>query len=204
MKQLIITAVIMCIGLVSFPQTDTVPSITPFEDASIGLFKSKVIEVPNKSQKDLIVSFKNWASMAFVNLKEVLVSETENQLVLVYIVKTTTTVYIGKPKKNNLYTFDNSWYVRMITQFKDNKLKVSLYDDGSTPNHELGLGARAAYVRDYDKYLTGPKPKTFDELRQAEIGGTYQIRLFWENKVIGMIQQIETHFKTPETKLPDF
>ena len=118
----------MLMSLISYGQDEeVVPTIKKFEDVSTYLYTSKVIEFPNKSQKELNQQFKNWASTAFVNLKEVLVSETESQIVLVYIVEP-----IGYFKMLGMKTYyPFKHYVRMVGQFKDGKCKISMFDDGN-------------------------------------------------------------------------
>ena len=87
MKKIITILLLVSISLLGKSQeNDTIPDLLPYEDAAAGLFISKVVEVKDKSQKDLITQFKNWASTRFVNLKEVIVSETDNQIVLNYAV----------------------------------------------------------------------------------------------------------------------
>ena len=128
MKKLFLVLTMVFGALVSNAQDEEiVPTIKPFEDISTYLYTSKVIEVPNKTQKELNQQFKNWASTAFVNLKEVLVSETENQIVLVYIIQP-----IGYFKMMGLKTYyPFKHYVRMVAQFKDGKCKISMFDDGN-------------------------------------------------------------------------
>ena len=118
----------LLVSFVSYGQDEeVVPTIKKFEDITTYLYTSKVIEVPNKTQKELNQQFKNWASTAFVNLKEVLISETESQIVLVYIVEP-----IGYFKSLGMKTYyPLKHYVRMVGQFKDGKCKISMFDDGN-------------------------------------------------------------------------
>jgi hypothetical protein len=57
-------------------------------------------------------------------MKEVLVSETKEQLVFNYITES----FFIRSLGINTY---KSWYIRMVVQIKDNKIKISLYDDGN-------------------------------------------------------------------------
>lgn len=89
------------------------------------LIYSVVKDFDSLPQEFINNEVKNWASTNFVNMKEVLISETKDQLVFLYITKSS--FYIT--------TFGSkdycSWYIRMIVQTKDNKIKISLYDDGN-------------------------------------------------------------------------
>jgi hypothetical protein len=62
--------------------------------------------------------FKNWGGTNFVNLKEVIVSETEDQIVLNYI---TNDLYVKS--LGTIVTAE--WYVRLVAEFKEGKMRVS-------------------------------------------------------------------------------
>jgi hypothetical protein len=87
----------------------------------------------------------NWGSTHFVNLKEVLVGETEDQLVFNYI---TNDFYL---KTMGMVT-QVSWYVRMVTQVKDGRIRVQLYDDGNAykpGSYSGGVSTPAMQSRTY-------------------------------------------------------
>jgi hypothetical protein len=68
----------------------------------------------------LIERVKNWSGTKFVNPKEVLVNETNDQLVYNYI---QSLVF------NNGVSF--KWYVRLLVSVKDDKIRLQFYDDGN-------------------------------------------------------------------------
>lgn len=86
------------------------------------LIQSLEVET-NKTQKEVIQSVKNWAGENFVNMNEVLVSETENQLVFRYV--------------NNSYY--RSWYLKMIVKIENQKVKISVYDGGNVGYYDSML-----------------------------------------------------------------
>ena len=88
----------------------TVDSV--YQNVTEKLILEKVFTIDSTSKPELIKNTKNWGGQTFANLKEVLVSETEDQLVFNYI-------------ESNYY------YIRLIVKFKDGKVKVSFYDDGN-------------------------------------------------------------------------
>jgi hypothetical protein len=88
------------------------------------LIKSMIINVDSISRKELIQRLKNWGGVNFVNLKEVLVSETESQLVFNYIDKGLYYKFLGMVSTSN-------WYIRLVIQVKDGKLRLLFYDDGN-------------------------------------------------------------------------
>jgi hypothetical protein len=100
------------------------------------------------SQAELKTRVKNWASLSFVNLKEVLVSETDDQIVLNYISSAFYAKSLGAKATVN-------WYLRLLIQFKDGKIRCTYYDDGNVrmlaSQYSPGVSARALYLKDYFK-----------------------------------------------------
>lgn len=98
----------------------------------------KASEIKNK--------IKNWASLNFVNLKEVLLSETDDQIVLNYI---SSSLYV---KSLGIKT-SISWYIRLLIQFKDGRVKYTYFDDGNVQvpasQYSPGSRARAYRLKDY-------------------------------------------------------
>lgn len=193
MKQILL-CYFLSISFLSFSQeNDTVPEIKSYEDFNLGLFVSKVVEIPSKTQKELVVQFKNWASTSFVNLKEVTVSETESQIVLNYITKTNSyfkTLGMKTP-------LDRSWYVRMVVQFKDGKIRAQFFDDGNTfvagTYSQYGsvpaTQARTVFIKSFNK-----KPETFKELHKpANI--YYDLHAQWQNNIETMALNFEMGMK---------
>lgn len=124
LKTIITTTLLFFSGSISFAQENTKLHIDSFySNKSEHLIYSEIYEFDSLSQEDLNTKIKNWAGLHFVNMKEVLVSETKDQMVFCYLtedffMKTLTTTYY-------------SWYFRLSIQIKDNKIKVSIYDDGN-------------------------------------------------------------------------
>lgn len=108
------------------------------------------------SKNDLIKKVKHWGGTKFVNLKEVLVSETDDQLVFNYI---TNTFFIQNKVLGKVYKQPISWYLRLVIQFKDNRIRCIFYDDGNVsmpPSQNIpGRPARTIQFRDYFKEKDG-------------------------------------------------
>ena len=194
MKKLLVFSMVL-VSFVSYGQDEeVVPTIKKFEDITTYLYTSKVIEVPNKTQKELNQQFKNWASTAFVNLKEVLVSETENQIVLVYIVEP-----IGYFKMMGMKTYyPFKHYVRMVGQFKDGKCKVSMFDDGNV----FSYGGYAGNIKMPDTQartvhfigantIETPESKDLHRLKYY----MYSVICSWENKLDDTMVSCENGMK---------
>lgn len=183
------------VSFVSYGQDEeVVPTIKKFEDITTYLYTSKVIEVPNKTQKELNQQFKNWASTAFVNLKEVLVSETENQIVLVYIVEP-----IGYMKMLGMKTYyPFKHYVRMVGQFKDGKCKVSMFDDGNV----FSYGGYVGNIKQMDTparliHFTGANTIEVPELKDLHKMKYYMYGVIcdWESKLDATLLSCENGMK---------
>lgn len=180
-------------------QDNDVPELKTWEDINSKLYLSKVIEFEGKSQKDLIVLYKNWASVAFVNLKEVLVGETESQIVIRYILNTSANYKIMGMKGTS--GFD--WYVRLIGQFKDGKVKVSFFDEGNVPTPSTSVNGIIVPGSPSGSYYVCQqvnKPKDLNKVNSS----FYQYHLMWQNKVDDMITSIETQLKNPYKLKDDF
>lgn len=180
-------------------QDNEVPELKTWEDINSKLYLSKVIEFEGKSQKDLIVLYKNWASVAFVNLKEVLVGETESQIVIRYILNTSANYKIMGMKGTS--GFD--WYVRLIAQFKEGKVKVSFYDEGNVPTSSTSINGIIVPGSPSGSYYVCQqvnKPKDLNKVNSS----FYQYHLMWQNKVEAMVLAIETQLKNPYKLKDDF
>ena len=119
---------------------------------------NKILEFPGKTKTDIRNGFKNWASTNFVNLKEIMVSETEDQIVLNYITKQMYVKALGSISPL-------SWYVRVVTEFKDGKMRVKFIDDGNSfwvgDRYAPSTPARTIFLNQYFK--EGEPIKRFKE-----------------------------------------
>ena len=97
-----------------------------YQNKSEYLILSKIIYLKDSiGQNNIINKIKNWSGIAFVNPKEVLVSETNDQLVFEYISKS----FFMKGlfgEHNNI-----SWYLRLVIQVKGDRVRLQFYDDGN-------------------------------------------------------------------------
>lgn len=189
------------ICFITYSQVDVIPQLKPYEDIKTKLYTSKVIELPNKSQKDLITQFKNWGSTNFANFKEVVVSETENQIVLVYT-QDVPIVYYGGFLYGNL--IDNySMYIRLLAEFKEGKMRVSIYDDGNvfrpstgsygTRSYEPAKQPRTIFISNYQE----PPLTTKDFVKFPYYW--YLGHVKWEKKCDDTILSLENGMKNPNS-----
>lgn len=121
-----------------------------YKDKEQLLINQRVILVDSVSREELINRIKNWGGVSFVNLKEVLVSETQDQLVFNYISSSFYARSMG-------ITTTMDWYVRLVIQVKDGRIRVQQFDDGNVyrPGSYSGgvsipaTAARVYHLEDY-------------------------------------------------------
>lgn len=200
MKRTIYTFLFLIVSFISFSQEETVPQLKPYEDLESKLYASKVIELSGKTQKELQNNFKNWAATSFNNLREVMVSETDNQIVLVYVEKVPVIMKVLLTTFNN----DYGWYVRMVAEFKDGKMRVSIYEDGNTfrPGEYSKYGnvpavsARSIFLSSYQT-----PPNSVKDLTKFK-GMYYATHYKWQQKCDATLLAIEEAIKNPTSTAP--
>ena len=125
-----------------------------YKDKSELLIYTEVVQVDSLKKEVLIKKVKNWASTNFVSLKEVMVSETDDQIVLNYITNSYFQKTLGVKSIRG-------WYIRLVIQFKEGKFKMLYYDDGNTftPGSQYAppVSSRTYYFKDYFKNVDGIK-----------------------------------------------
>jgi hypothetical protein len=144
-KLMMMTLMMCLMTIVSFGQLH-IDSF--YMDKTQNLIYSEVQEFDSLSQEQLNIKVKNWAGTKFVNMKEVLVSETKEQLVFNYITETFYIKTLGMAQYK-------TWYIRMVVQIKDNKIKVSLFDDGNgfwAGSYSGGVSVPSVSARTYRFY----------------------------------------------------
>lgn len=101
------------------------------------LIYSTIEKFDSLKQSELFDKVKNWSGKNFVDAREVLISETKEQLVFCY--RDASSLYVKTDWVENYVFFKKKftleknldWYVRMVVNIKDGKIKVSMYDDGN-------------------------------------------------------------------------
>jgi hypothetical protein len=133
-----------------------------YSDKEQLLINQKVIIVDSVSREELINRIKNWGGVSFVNLKEVLVSETQDQLVFTYVSS-------GFYVKSMGITSTLDWYVRMVVQVKDGRIRVQQFDDGNVfrpGSYSGGVSVPATQARVYhlnDYFVDGVARKMHND-----------------------------------------
>jgi hypothetical protein len=162
-----------------------------YQDSSSLTVIQQVIQTDSVGTIELKKRFKNWGGKTFINFSEVLVSETEDQIVLVYIVDVPGKDGIGK------------WYIRMITNFKDDRVRVTLFDDGNVfiPATQYSTGASAR------KYNITTYFKTYGKIDPAKskfVRKWYDGVISYRNEVISTLLSCGNALTQPAAKSDDW
>ncbi len=126
------------------------------------LINQRILVIDSVSREELINRIKNWGGISFVNLKEVLVSETQDQLVFNYITS-------GFYAKSLGIQTNMDWYVRMVIQVKDGKVRIQQFDDGNAyrpGSYSGGVSIPATQARLYhlnDYFVDGVSRKMYND-----------------------------------------
>ncbi len=123
-KAILFFSIFMLNAFSVFSQKDTLFINDIYTNPSNYLVLEKIIKVDSTSMQELMNRFENWAGANFRDYSNVRTSKTEDQITLLYI-----TDAVGI-----------KMYVILKAEFKDNKAKVSFYDDGNvaTPGSYVG------------------------------------------------------------------
>ena len=118
------------------------------------IIHSGVLEFEGLTKEQLKTKVKNWGATKFVSLKEILVSETDDQIVLNYIDKNMYMKTMG-------IKIDYDWYIRLVIQFKDGKVRCQYFDDGNvyvpSSNGSVAISSRSNNLVNYFKENDGIK-----------------------------------------------
>jgi hypothetical protein len=218
MKKFIISSLLMVITFSSYSQKSVVEGVKEYKDIKEKMYISSVVEVEGKMKKDLMNAFKNWGGTTFNNLKEVMVSETDDQIVLVYITSIPRTTKVLLTTNTAIL----KQYVRMIGEFKDGKVRLSFYDDGNVavlPSYYgnvliPGSPARSYYMADlynnlikYENEFGYQKPesdKDFNKLKNSNYKFLMAYQSDLEKTLLSATEGIKNPSATSPKRKDDF
>lgn len=192
-------------------QNNTYPEPTPIEPAMVLYQKDiyqdsstltvfqQVIRTDSVGIAELKTRFKNWGAKSFVNLSQIMVSETDDQIVLVYIVNIPWAV---KSAVFGTVSGNSGWYVRLVANFKGDRVRITQTDDGnvaipptaSTP----GLSARSRYLTSYFA-RTGKIDPNKSMNRQS-----YEMAIKWRNEILSTLVSCGNALTQPTVKTDDW
>lgn len=148
MKKLMMMVCLLLLNSFVFAQKNQVHIDSIMENQQQNLIHSYVMTLDsNFNIDDIKERIDNWAAVNFVDSRAVGISETRNQIVYVYSTNFYHKVFgIRGP---------TPWYIRLVIQFKDNKIRFLFFDDGNVyiPGSYVGrtyipaTQARSRYLR---------------------------------------------------------
>jgi hypothetical protein len=102
-----------------------------YRDRQSHLIVEKIVQVPNKTQKEIYSLIKEWGGLNFRSLKDVITSDSEGQITMVFV-------------RSGIISFD--WYVRSVIQIKDGRFRIQLFDDGNCFIGGLNVSERTYHL----------------------------------------------------------
>lgn len=126
-------------------ERDTVYLDQIYKDASTYLVSQRVLEFDSLSATELMKRFENWGGQNFRNYEHVRTSKTESQITLNYITSS--------------FNPDLDFYIIMVVEFKENKMRVQIFDDANVykpgsyvgTTYIAGISARTIHIASYFK-----------------------------------------------------
>jgi hypothetical protein len=186
-------------GQNSKQEKDTVFVEQIYQDLSTYLVSQRVLEFDSIKANELMIRFENWAGQNFRNYDKVRTSKTESQITLNYITSS--------------FSTSLDFYLNMVVEFKDNKIRVQIYDDAnvykpgsySGSTYISGVAGRAYHISSYfnnGMIIYKPKPGMLNINEKNATGS-----LAYKASVDATIEEINTYIKTksaaPATKKED-
>lgn len=169
-------------------EKDTVFLSQIYSNESSYLVSQKVIDFDSMSKEELITRFENWAGQNFRNYDKVRTSKTESQITLNYITSS--------------FNTSLDFYLIMVVEFKDNKIRVQIFDDGNVYKsgyysgsvYISGISARSYHLKSY--FIDGmivykPKPGMMN-INEKNASGS----LNYKASVEATFNEIETFIKS--------
>ena len=116
-----------------------------YQDQASHLLVQKIIETDSVGVSLLKKKIKNWIGLTFRSAENVLVNETEDQLVLIYISK-------SLEANTGISVLPMPWYIRCTIELKPNKIRISFFDDmGSGTPEGTGQLQRTYHLSQFFK-----------------------------------------------------
>ncbi len=180
-------------------ERDTVYLDEIYKDASTYLVSQRVLEFDSVSAQELMKRFENWGGQNFRNYENVRTSKTESQITLNYITSS--------------YSVGLEFYIIMVVEFKDNKMRVQIFDDANVykpgsyagTTYIAGISARTYHIASYFRegmidYKLKPGMMNYAE-KQATGALTYKASI--ESGLDELYQFIKSNSATNAAKKTD-
>jgi len=168
-------------------ERDTVFLSQVYLDESTYLVSQKVIEFDSITAEELMIRFENWGGQNFRNYEKVRTSKTESQITLNYITST--------------FNAALDFYINMVVEFKDNKIRVQIFDDANVYKpgsysgtiYIAGIAGRTYHLKSYftdGMIIYKPKPGAMNFNEKNALGS-----LKYKAAIDATFNEIETFIK---------
>jgi len=147
-----------------------------YQDSSSLTVFQQVVNTDSVGKTELKKRFKNWGAKQFVNLSQVIVSETDDQMVLVYVVNVP---WVVKSAAFGTYNSKIGWYVRLVANFKDDRVRITQTDYGNTGSS--GVSARSQRITSWFDRTGKIDP------RKNINRPTYEMVINWRNEILSTL-----------------
>jgi len=177
----------------SFGQTekDTLFVTEIYQDVNSDLIIEKILIFDSLSKDELIQRFENWGGQNFRNYEAVRTAKTESQITLTYITSSFAVI---------------DMYLILIAEFKDNKIRIRIYDDGNVfkPGYYIGqtytpaIQARQYKVKSYfsdNTIIFKIKPGAFNIKEKQAMGA-----INYNKTIEQTVNEIEKFIKSSAIK----
>ena len=150
-----------------------------YQADSIYLVSQKVLEFDSISANELLKRFENWAGQNFRNYDKVRTSKTDSQITLNYITSS--------------FNSTLDFHVILIVEFKNNKIRVQIFDDGnvykpgyySGNTYISGMSDRLLHINHYftdGMIIYKPKPGIFN-MNEKNATGSLSFKTSMNNTI---------------------
>lgn len=168
-----------------FSQKDTIFINDVYFNPLNNIVVEKIINVDSTSKQELMNRFENWAGANFRDYSNVRTSKTEDQITLLYITEAES----------------SKMYVILKVEFKDNKVRLNLIDDGNVATQGTYVGST------YNPGIPGRSYKFSGYFEDGKLiykvnGGMFNINtiraknvLSYKKSINNTVNQIESNLK---------
>jgi hypothetical protein len=184
----------LCTNEVNAANKDTLFLKDVYKTSSNYLISERILNFDSIKSVDLMTKFENWGGQNFTNYNEVKTGKTNEQITLTYITSSFGLL---------------NYYVNLIIEFKDNKIRIRAYDDGNVflPGSYAGgvvvpaIQSRSLHLKSYfedDMIIYKPTPGAFNH-KEKWASGVIQYKQDIENTITSIDTYIKSNLNS-ETK----
>lgn len=170
--------------LVSAQFGDTLYQKDIYYDSSQRIIQYNIISLDSVKTSDLKDRVLKWVGITFKNAEKVITSTTDNQIVIDYIES------VNVKSMGTISTW--SYQVRILTEFKDGRIRYQFLDQGNA--YSNGVSSGTYYMSDYFKKTGFVKSKGMSH------SVFYQAIVSWKTDIISTAKSLDDFVKKEPNK----